>query len=146
MKLPVIRSDAAEIFRRWFAPLLLVLVASHQFYRVHADGLNSWRGGGFGMHGGYHPTHNDLWWIDTETGVAFRYASGKGMATQDGRLPEVRPFLTWVNEEDLQTYHRALPEPIRNRTRIEVLQLDFDPETGVLERKRLIEAGPGGER
>lgn len=146
MKHPTLRPATVELVRRWFVPALLVLVVSHQLYRVHVDGLSPRRGGGFGLAGGYHPAHNDLWWIDTETGAAFRYAEGKGVGTQDGRRPEVRPFLTRVNEKDLRTHHRALPEPIRNRTEIEVLQLDFDPKSGELGRRVLISTEEGGEK
>ncbi|MEM6915551.1 MAG: hypothetical protein AAF491_03200 [Verrucomicrobiota bacterium] len=136
------RLSLLELLRRYWVALLLLGVASHQFYRVHAEGLSSWRGGGFGMYGGYHPRQNDLWWTDLETGQSTRYTKKKGKATEDERYPSLRPFLTYVNGPALNHYFSQLPERVQETTRIEVWRPDFDPATGVLTRHLLISAGP----
>lgn len=131
-----------RFLQRYGVPILLTTVAIHQFYRVHAEGLSSWRGGGFGMYGGFHPRHHDLWWIDLETGEKTRFTKEKGVATEDHRYPGVRPFLTYVNGPALKRYHESLPPEIQKKTVLQVWQLNFEPETGTVSRKLLISAGP----
>lgn len=138
---PKAKSKFLTRLQHYGVPLLLVVVASHQFYRVHADGLSSWRGGGFGMYGGYHPTQNDLWWTSTETGESVRYTKKKGVATEDDRYRSLRPFLTYVNGPSLSRYFSNLPREVQETTRVEIWQLDFDPTTGILGRRLLLSEG-----
>ena len=135
-------ASSIRSFRRYAVPLLLLLVASFQIHAVHRRGLSSWRGGGFGMYGSFSPNLNDLWWTDLESGETRRYVKEEGEATEDAHRAALRPFLTYINEKALREYHASLPAAERERVRLEVLRLDFDPRTGVLSRKRMIEAGP----
>ena len=125
-------------FRKNFVTTLLVLVAAHQFYHVHTGGLSSWRGGGFGMYGSFHPTHRDLWVVDTTTGESVRYTKADGDATEDSRRPSLRPFLTWTNEAAMRRYHETLTPAERARTELQVWELQFDPSTSELSGELLV--------
>lgn len=140
-----LENSLLAFFRRFAVPLLLILVAFHQFFRVHAEGLSSWRGGGFGMYGSYHPTQNDLWWTELGTDESRRYNKKKGVATEDERRKDLRPFLTYVNKDAVGRYLESLTPEVRDSTQIQIHQLDFDPETKRLQRRPLVDIHPGNQ-
>ena len=127
-------------FRSHAIPCLLVLVAMHQFYRVQAEGLSSWRGGGFGMYAGFHPRHNEIWLIRTDSGASTRYVKHGG--TQDHRRAALRPALTYVNESTLRRARNQLPGDEQAVSHLQVWQLDFDVQTMRLTRRLRADMAP----
>jgi hypothetical protein len=49
------------ILVKYALPLLIVAVASHQFYMVYQKQLTRWKGGGFGMYSEMHPLTREVW-------------------------------------------------------------------------------------
>ena len=134
---------ASGRWRRWrgfIVPLVLVAIAATQMVRVQFDGLNSWRGGGFGMYAGFHPSHNDAWLIRTDTGETYRYERTGRLST--GPFADlIEPNLTYVNERRLERVFEQLPDDWRAVSVLQVWTLDFDPESGDLTRRLLVEVG-----
>lgn len=122
--------------RAFAVPIVMVCVAAFQLTRVHFDGQTSWRGGGFGMYAGFHPSYNDAWLVREDSGEALRYTQAK----HDKLVPDealIRPVLPHPNERNLVRALDRLPPEWRDGVRLEVWQLDFDPKTLRLSRRRL---------
>ncbi len=120
--------------RAWLVPAVMVAVAATQLVRVHFDGLNSWRGGGFGMYAGFHPRHHDAWLIDTATGEAFRYEkTGKHNTGPHAEL--IRPILTHPSQRRVDEALASLPDGWKDLGRLEVWRPTYDTSTGRLGRR-----------
>lgn len=138
------KSDSSAWIRvaRWWrsygVAIILLVVATHQMYRVHFQGWNAWRGGGFGMYSGFHPRHTDIWIERTDTGEARRYAKYEG--TKDALTSRVRPNVTHVDAERLGELKQHFDENERPHVRITTVQLDFDPHSLTLQRRTLAES------
>lgn len=125
--------------RAFAVPIVMVCVATFQLFRVHFDGQTSWRGGGFGMYAGFHPSFNDAWLVRDGTGEALRYTQAKHEKMEpDANL--IRPVLPHPNHRNVDRVLDRLPSEWRDGVRLEVWQLDFDPNTLRLTRRRLTEA------
>lgn len=117
-------------------PLLLLLaVAAHQMWRVEADGLTRWRGGGFGMYSGIHYSENALW-IGVQTPAGIQYQPFAIPASMEARVlaPRCTVFPTQESLEEL------LPHLSKKVRVVQVWRPRLDPETLVLERELLAEA------
>jgi hypothetical protein len=125
--------------RAFAVPVVMVCVAAFQLTRVHFDGQTSWRGGGFGMYAGFHPSYNDAWLVRETTGEALRYTQAQNEKLVPDRAL-IRPVLPHPNARNLHRALDRLPPEWRTGVRLEVWQLDFDPRTLRLTRRRLAEA------
>ena len=123
--------------RSYSVPTVMALVALVQLVFVQTAGLNSWRGGGFGMYGSFHPRQNEAWLTRLDTDQQQRYAKFGG--TKDRYSAAIRPALTWVNKRCLRTFLDSLPDAEAKQLQIQIWQLDFDPHTLQLSRRMLIE-------
>jgi hypothetical protein len=132
--------------RAFAVPIVMLCVAAFQLTRVHFDGQTSWRGGGFGMYAGFHPSYNDAWLVRESSGEALRYTQAK----HDKLVPDaalIRPVLPHPNERNLVRALDGLPPEWRDGVRLEVWQLDFDPKTLRLSRRLLAGVSrPAGAR
>jgi hypothetical protein len=131
--------------RGFVVPIVMVCVAAFQMVRVHFDGQTSWRGGGFGMYAGFHPSYNDAWLVRPGSGAALRATQTK----HETMMPDaalIRPVLPHPNERNLNRALDTLPPEWRDGTRLEVWQLHFDPQTQRLTRRLLAAVSrPGGD-
>lgn len=132
----------ARALRGYVAPLLLVLVAAHQYYRVHSANWNSWRGGGFGMYAGFHPAHSEAWlWRDNDEPPIRVERLREGEPDTLG----IQDCLVRVNAGCLSQAVHRMPRGAEVR-RIEIWGLSFDSSSTVLRRERLVEFVPGSDR
>jgi len=129
--------------RRYLIPIVLILVTLHQMVRVHPEGLSSWRGGGFGAYGGFHPRHNEAWILRKDNGEKRRYTKYAG--TVDDYTARIRPCLTYTNERCVRAFLQSLPTEEARHLRVEIWQLAFDPHTLRLSRRLLLEVEGEGQ-
>ena len=121
--------------RKYGVAILMIVVASHQLYRVQLQGQSSWRGGGFGMYASFHPRHHDAWVHHLDSDEFVRYQK-----YDDSSQPEflaVRPVLTWPTDEQLARAMENLPESDREKLEAHIYRLEFDVPSCVLSRKLL---------
>lgn len=137
MRLPL------ERLRGCIAPLVLILIGAHQFYRVQLSRWNSWRGGGFGMYAGFHPAHTDAWlWLE-EGRPPVRVATHEDSQELDPR--GITDCTVRANEGCLRDALQGTGHGTRVR-RIQIWRLSFDPSTGLLRRDLLAELASEIER
>jgi hypothetical protein len=131
-----IPGTSLDRLRAFAVPIVMVCVAAFQLTRVHFDGQTSWRGGGFGMYAGFHPSFNDAWLVREGSDEALRYTQAK----HDKLVPDaalIRPVLPHPNDRNLARALDSLPPEWRDGVRLEVWQLDFDPKALRLTRRRI---------
>jgi hypothetical protein len=129
----------APWLRGHVAPLILVGVASWQFYHVVEAGWNTWRGGGFGMYAGFHPSHTEVW-------VTVRGEPDPQRVLQGASEPEpyariLQGCLVRANRSCLRSALRRMPSNA-GVTEIEIWRLSFDPSSALLRRELLTETAP----
>ena len=124
--------------RAYTIPVVMTLVACHHFYRVQAENLVSWRGGGFGMYASFHPRQHEVWIERSDSAPPERYA--KYVGDTGGVFYAVRPTLTWPSDARIRVAWDALEELGHPAEGVAVYRLAFDPKTCVLTRVRLARA------
>jgi hypothetical protein len=69
---------------KYALPLLMLLVALHQFFMVYRHHLSRWKGGGFGMYSEIHPMEREVWigrkdsmWLATDPRITTREVANK---------------------------------------------------------------------
>ncbi len=133
-------------YTRYLVPIVMAIVAAHQLYRVQVEDLVSWRGGGFGMYGSFHPRQHEIWVTHTD-GRRQKFTKYDDDDTDLFRT--VRSLLTWPNQARVDAAFVASNEDKVAIEDLEVYRLAFDPKSGVLSRKLLVSAPqtaqPAGE-
>jgi len=129
-------------WRVWVVPALLVVVAVHQFYRVHAEGLSSWRGGGFGMYAGFHPRQHDLWVYVAGEQVPRRYTKYGGPG--DAVFESLRDSITYRNADDCRDRVSELRAAGVEVERVDLWRLSYDPSGRTLGRELVFRVDAGG--
>ena len=123
-------------FRALFIPVLMASVATVQMAVVHTAGLNSWRGGGFGMYARFHPRNAEVWFEIGSTRQSFaKYDKNAG-----DQSTAVNWSLTLVNQSTATDLLNALSSGGKTVERLAVYRLDFDADNMKLTRKLLAEA------
>ena len=129
------------MIRGSIVPAVLVIVALCQLVMVQTLGLSSWRCGGFGMYGGFHPRHNELWVFESGNMIGDRYAKDELVETSTQR--HLRDCLTFVNQDfATQRLEKIADE---RELAIQVWQLDFDPWKMTLSRKLRLSVKEAGK-
>ena len=125
----------------WTAVLVPAVMAGwavFQLWMVHTQGLNSWRGGGFGMYAGFHPVQNDAWLrIDDQEPIHFT----KSEKSDHPLYRVVRPHLTFPRETELAERLKTLGKENGHRYHVVITQLAFDLDSGQLSRTDLLRCG-----
>ncbi len=116
-------------------PVLVLLVAGHQYYTAKNHSLSKWKGGGFGMYSELHFGARDIW-VQSDSGF---YSIFSG--------PENYKYRRYANKARIHPKSGAmnkLAEYIKadqrlKKIRIQVWELVFDPENFSLTRNRLLD-------
>ena len=121
-------------FRAYVVPAVMACVATTQLVLVHTRGLNSWRGGGFGMYARFHPRNNEAWF---ETGVTrtrfVKYDESAGPVES-----AVNWSLTMTNGSSADQLREVISARAEKQGRISIYRLDFEPRTMKLTRELLV--------
>ncbi len=124
-------------FARYLVPIVMAVVAAHQLYRVQVEDLVSWRGGGFGMYGSFHPRQHEIW-VTHPDGRRQKFTKYDDDDTKLFRT--VRSLLTWPNQARVDAAFAASNQDEVVIDDLEVYRLSFDPKSGVLSRQLLVSA------
>ncbi|MEM1068835.1 MAG: hypothetical protein AAGI63_08070 [Planctomycetota bacterium] len=116
--------------------------ATVQLVYVQTQGLNSWRGGGFGMYGGFHPVQNDAW-VTTDEQPSVHY--WKRSRDDSELFSVVRPHLTFPRKTALTDSLNELSSKSGKRYDVEITSPSLDLETLVLSRQPLLRTSSDGE-
>jgi hypothetical protein len=123
--------------------VLMAIWATGQMWVVHSRGLNSWRGGGFGMYAGFHPVQNDAWVWEQDQPVPQRYWKQSDDDSELYRI--VRPHLTFPRPHELQSDLRKRFADGKGGCRVAVTALRFDLDSLELSRTFLLDVSVGAE-
>lgn len=127
------------------SPLLLVLVALHQRWRIAAVGQSAWKGGGFGMFSDIHRNHFiAVVWVADPAGTLIQLrVDAKGFGNRPAFVPTKKNAIQWAREiasghwervadtARPRSPHSASQELILLRVSVHHVQVDFDAVRGI---------------
>ena len=120
--------------------LVMTIWAAGQLYVVQTRGLNSWRGGGFGMYAGFHPVQNDAW-VVKDGEVFTRYWKHSKDNSELFRI--IRPHLTFPRNQELSASLQDYAATDGHELEVDIYSPALDLESLELSRKPLLHLATG---